>query len=438
MSVSNSFRSGLAPVVATAILAAAGIAAAKTPLGSSEKTYARECLDYTASDEDLIAICQQALTEGGYGRVQHLRLLEALGDAYRWTDRLDQAEVEYRRILEIEPRDTGGLNGLGWVAYARDDYKAAAGHFGASLAVNPTNDGLGGFGGAAFRAEEIGIDTALGYLDAALALNGDDRWTLREKGWLLMDAHRHDDAVAPFEAAIGIEPDDANAREGLARALAELGRFDEAMPHILKAGELNPDDLDVLIWRSHISRWNGNNFRALRDAELVMRQAPEQSDGVVLKARAQFNMGFGQLAITTLREAEAQFSDDDFLRYWLAELLRQDEQFEAAFDAITGNVAGEAPDGYDLKLYARLALKLGRLEVARDAIARGRQEAPWMAELGYYEARLLVLENKFDTAEAVFAAAVEAGLSKDYASRLAQLMIKQGEMQRAVAFRARY
>ncbi|WP_306736512.1 tetratricopeptide repeat protein [Marimonas arenosa] len=431
-------RRGTSAAVILAFVVIAPAAGAKTALDSSEKTYARECIDLNASDEELIGICQQALDEGGYGRVQHLQILEALGHAYRWTRQFDEAEVQYRRILDLDPRSTRGLNGLGWVAYAREDFAAAAGHFEASVAVNPTNDGLGGFGGAGFRAGRLDIDTAVGYLDAALALNDTDRWTLREKGWILLDVHRYEAALAAFQAAIALEAEDANAHEGAARALAELQRYAAALTHILKAGELNPDDLDVLIWRSHISRWNGNNLRALRDAELVIRKAPELSDGVVLKARAQAAMGFDQLALTTLRDAFAEFENDDFLRYWLAEMLRRDEQFEEALAIMAANVAAEAPDGYDLKLYANLALELGRLDEARQVLERASEVAPWLVELGYYRARLLVLEGRYDDAEAAFAEAVEAGLPASYAADLAQLMIKQGEMLRAVVFGKRY
>lgn len=410
---------------------------AKVLLDSSEKTYARECLDGNGSVEDLIQLCQQALEQGGYGQVQKIALMTMLGNAQRWLDDLDAAEATYRETLALDPRSTGALNGLGWVAYDRDDFPAAAGFFRRSVDINPTNDGLGGYAETAYYTDLIGAEEALGYLDAALALKR-DRWTLRSKGWILHDQRRFDEAVAPFEEALEIDDEDVNALIGLARTLSDLDREAEAQTYINRAAELEPDNLTALIWRSHISRWNGNNLRALKDAEMVMERAPERSDGVVLKARALSGMGFDFLALTTLREAEERFAGNAFYTYWLAEMLMRDAQYDEAMTRLSDNLARDDADGYDYRLYAEAALELGRLPEARRAVEAGRELAPWMDRLKFLECRLLVMEGDLDAAEAAFDAAVESGMSSGYAGDLAKEMIKRGEMRRAVAFRNRY
>lgn len=86
-----------------------------TLLDSSEKTYARECLDYAADGDDLIQICENALLEGKFGKTQHVKLLRALGDAYRWNDQPDKAEAAYRNILQVQPQSADTMNGLGWI-----------------------------------------------------------------------------------------------------------------------------------------------------------------------------------------------------------------------------------------------------------------------------------------------------------------------------------
>lgn len=410
---------------------------AKVLLDSSEKTFARECLDGEAPVEDLIQICQQALEQGGYGQVQKIDLMTMLGDARRWVGDYEAAEATYHETLALDPRSTGALNGLGWVAYDRDDYATAAGFFRRSIDISPSNDGLGGYAESAYYSDQIGAEEALGYLDAALALDR-DRWTLRSKGWILRDQRRYEEAVAPFEAALGIDDEDVNALIGLARTLSDLDREAEALPHINRAAELEPDNLTALIWRSHISRWNGNNLRALKDAELVMQRAPERSDGVVLKARALSRMGLDYLALTTLREVEARFVGNAFFTYWLSEMLMRDAQYDEVMERMSGNLGDSDVDGYDYRLYAEAALELGRLSEARGAVEAGREMAPWMDRLKFLECRLLVMEGDLDAAEAAFAAAVEGGMSSGYAGDLAKEMIKRGEMQRAVAFRNRY
>ena len=413
-------------------------AAASTLLDGSEKTYARECLDYNADGDALIQMCQNALHEGKFGRAQHVSILKALGDAYRWEDRYDDAESTYREILNIKPVSSEAMVGLGWVAYGRNDYEEAMAFFNDANDINPTNDGLGGYAGAGFRAGLLETDVAVEHLDAALSLKPEDRWTLREKGWVLYDSRRYEAALQPFQAALDLDPEDANAHKGMAKALADLERYDEALDHINTAAELAPENVDTLIWRSHISRWNGHNLRALKDAALVIERRPKASDGYVLKARAESNMGFDKLAIQTLRDASDRFEGNLFVRYWLASILQDDDQPEEAFALMQKSLGHEKADEYDYKLYASLALELGELAKAREAIATGRNLAPWMSELGYLESRLLVLEGAYDRAEAVFEDAVQEGLAPSYSQRLAQLMIKQGEMKRAIALKAKY
>ncbi len=50
-------------------------------------------------------------------------------------------------------------------------------------------------------------------------------------------------AVAAYEAALTIDPDYADALEGLSMALADLGRFDEAIAAAERVAELQPDEI---------------------------------------------------------------------------------------------------------------------------------------------------------------------------------------------------
>lgn len=425
-------------VVCGLFLAATTPSYASTLLGSSEKTYARECLNYAADGKTLITICEKALAEGKYGRQQHMEILVALGDAYRWEGDLERAEKNYNESLKVDALSVSALNGLGWVQYDREDYTGAAEFFEDSVGINPTNDGLGGYAGAAYRADILDAEEALEYLEAALVLRSEDRWTLREKGWVLHSSRRYEEALQAFNLALDIASDDANAHKGMARALADLNRYDEALKHINSAAELRPDDIDILIWRSNISRWNGHNLRALKDATLIIDMHPEIGDGYVLKARAESGMGFDQLAITTLEDAHLKLPENRFIRYWFANILRDDGQFKKAF-SMTGSLLQEGTaDEYDYKLHAQLALDLKDLSTARVSISEGKTLAPWMQEFDYLECRILVLEEKYDQAQELFEDAIDQGLSTDYVTPLAQLMIKQGEVKRAVAFKSKY
>lgn len=50
-------------------------------------------------------------------------------------------------------------------------------------------------------------------------------------------------AVAAYREALAIDPDYADALEGLSMALADLERFDEAVAAAVRAAELMPDEI---------------------------------------------------------------------------------------------------------------------------------------------------------------------------------------------------
>ena len=50
-------------------------------------------------------------------------------------------------------------------------------------------------------------------------------------------------AVAAYQEALAIDPDYADALEGLSMALADLERFDEAVAAAVRAAELMPDEI---------------------------------------------------------------------------------------------------------------------------------------------------------------------------------------------------
>ncbi|MFN8641068.1 MAG: tetratricopeptide repeat protein [Candidatus Binatia bacterium] len=50
-------------------------------------------------------------------------------------------------------------------------------------------------------------------------------------------------AVAAYRDALAVDPDYADALEGLSMALAELGRFEEAIAAAVRVAELQPDEI---------------------------------------------------------------------------------------------------------------------------------------------------------------------------------------------------
>jgi tetratricopeptide (TPR) repeat protein len=70
-----------------------------------------------------------------------------------------------------------------------------------------------------------------------------DKWDLFDRAVDLVAEEKLDDAVKTYEDAIALDPDFADAWQGLALALNELGRHEQAIEAGKKLCELTPDDV---------------------------------------------------------------------------------------------------------------------------------------------------------------------------------------------------
>ena len=70
-----------------------------------------------------------------------------------------------------------------------------------------------------------------------------DKWDLFDRAVDLVAEEKLDDAVKTYEEAIALDPDFADAWQGLALALNELGRHEQAIEAGKRLCELTPDDV---------------------------------------------------------------------------------------------------------------------------------------------------------------------------------------------------
>ncbi len=145
---------------------------------------------------------------------------------------LDRAEAELHLALEYEPRLPHALNGLGLVAMARGD-----------------------------RAE------ALRWFSAAVRAHDDFAEAHTNLGALALDAGDAAGALPHLAAALAIDPGYAPARHNLARALATLGRLEEAREEYMKLTSTVSGDAEAWAELAAIELSLGQRAAAARAAE---------------------------------------------------------------------------------------------------------------------------------------------------------------------------
>jgi protein O-mannosyl-transferase len=124
---------------------------------------------------------------------------------------LPEAELKFRKALELEPNSSRLLAQLAGVV-----------------------------------ADQGRIDEALGIVNRSLAIDPQDEMARMNLGIMLLNG-RHDRAGAAREFAVWAElsPRDSQAHTYLGLVLADLGRYDEARHHLRMALRLNPSSLQA-------------------------------------------------------------------------------------------------------------------------------------------------------------------------------------------------
>jgi tetratricopeptide (TPR) repeat protein len=117
-----------------------------------------------------------------------------------------------------------------------------------------------------------GFEKALAEYNAALAVRPDDPDTLNNRGAALIHLGRYEEALVDCSRALELRPDDPDTLTNRGAALIHLGRYEEALVDCSRALELRPDDPTALYNRACVlsltQRW-GESLADLRAAVAI-------------------------------------------------------------------------------------------------------------------------------------------------------------------------
>lgn len=90
--------------------------------------------------------------------------------------------------------------------------------------------------------ETLVYQAAMDLARKAVAIDRDDPWVHLALGSLAIQMRQHEDAIASLLKAVELNPNFALAHSNLGRALAAIGRADQAMEHTARALRISPRD----------------------------------------------------------------------------------------------------------------------------------------------------------------------------------------------------
>jgi tetratricopeptide (TPR) repeat protein len=167
------------------------------------------------------------------------------------------------------------------------------------------------------------ITAALKCVDECLAHEPDNVQALHLRGNIYRQLGSWTRAAPDLRRVVELDPERFEARWGLAVALVNIGRYQEAVQHLEILRPRQPDDVDILVQLAicRQSMGQGREARTLLDA--VLAQRPDH--GLALLTRGQMDQMNGQLAEAEkwLRQAVRALPHNYKARWALTECLRQ-------------------------------------------------------------------------------------------------------------------
>ncbi len=153
-------------------------------------------------------------------------------ESFEVQGRWDDAEKEYRKILEENPQTPGIHYRIGRIILSKPETAStgedARKEFAAELEVDPQNAGAEYVLGELARQDQQ-MDTAIDHLTRATKLDEGFADAFLGLGMTLISEKRYSDAIPPLESAAKLQPGNPTVHYNLAVAYARAGRKEDAM-----------------------------------------------------------------------------------------------------------------------------------------------------------------------------------------------------------------
>lgn len=242
---------------------------------------------------------------------EDIEKLITLGDNYFKEGKLDEAIAEYKKALDIKPRDDI-LNKLGQV----HQQKRAAGRPEGTPKSEEASDKMANLTRADKRAKDSSIEELLG------------------KGEAFYDAGEIDKAIDTFKEVLEIDSKEPEAHYNLGNAYADKEMYSDAIIMYKKAVENNPKFVDAYLNLSTLYL----DMDLIEEAISLCRQAINANPNdpflcFYLGEAYAMNLQYKE-AITEYKKAMSINPMDPETQYRLAETYYEIEQFDMALEHV--------------------------------------------------------------------------------------------------------
>jgi len=217
-------------------------------------------------------------------------------------NRLDEAIEELNSVYVRQPSNTMSLYALGH-CYERLGKEAEAVEFYQDCLKFKNHLQLPAERLAAIYFKNCQIAKTIQQYELLKNEYSDDLSTLVTLGHLYMAAGRHDEAIASFDAAILMHPDNFHAQDEQLEQLIEAGDMEDALDRCENLSQARPESVELLLKRADILNMMGQTTEAIAQYEEAVRLCPDFLEATIKLGTVYLQQQQDQLAAQHFNQA---------------------------------------------------------------------------------------------------------------------------------------
>ncbi len=239
-------------------------------------------------------------------------------------------------ILQIQPEQPDALHLLGLIAQQMGHHEAALGMIARAIQIQPTVTMYSNLG---LVFDSLGKpDMAIASFQQAISMNPDDPDAYVNLGATLKDYRRLGEAEECFDKALKLKPDCTEAYFNLGMLMQARGRCDQAIELIRKGLVIEPSCAKAHALLGSIQMDLGQYEIARGEIEEALKRDPELPMVMTLQAHLQKmtseDKGWLEKALRVQPSIRARFSEDAIaLRFAIGKYYDDTKQYDAAFQS---------------------------------------------------------------------------------------------------------
>ena len=229
-----------------------------------------------------------------------------LGIAEYRLNNLDQAIAMFRKEIAISPSDANAWMWLGIAQLAKEQPEAAAASLDKAAKLAPDNvDVLYHRGRAHLLISKNSYEQ--------MFKNDPGSWRVHQVlAQANAEADRHDDAIAEYQAAIGLAPSQPGLHEELGTEYWKAGKLESAESELQRELEIDPNNVLARYKLGTLEAERGEGAKSKELIEAALRQNPSLKNSAYYLGRAEMEVGNNAAAAEAFqRELSSADTDPD-------------------------------------------------------------------------------------------------------------------------------